>query len=419
MECFMRYLILTILVVSIFSATTSWGANYVTPTTRQHEMPTFEDDLDFQNMVTALDRQIAAYRRGNLSGTIKMGTVFYPRQRLLDSAIYFKGLVQRVQACISKIKTGRATPKATKESCMKSFNNSMKNEYNLYIPDLTTTDLGYYSDRPALFTAYYSPELVGSRVKSRKYKFAIYAKPKESSLARLTREEIDFERKLDGKGYELFYVENLFDLYILHIEGGGQVSVINSDGGRTSYFISYASSNGQKFRWISRYMRDQGMIDNSSVDAQRNYLETHPDKWQEVYSQCESYIFFKVTDHPPLGVNDIPLTDFRSIATDRKYYKQKGLISYVVAQKPVRNENGEIVFKAFARFFLDQDTGGAIKGKARADLYFGVGLNGELAAHNLKNYGEIYFLIKKKKLECIPQTDGNCQMIISFPKSAK
>jgi membrane-bound lytic murein transglycosylase A len=99
----------------------------------------------------------------------------------------------------------------------------------------------------------------------------------------------------------------------------------------------------------------------------------------------------------------VPLTDNRSIATDSKLYEFKGLLTFVEAKRPVdpnliRDEESQldVPYKSYQRFYLDQDTGGAIRGKGRVDLYFGEGDYAEVAAYNTKHTGKLFFLMSKK-----------------------
>lgn len=360
---------------------------FTTPTKLATETIHFQDDLDLQGLSLSLERQIVAFKATRLDGTIKLGTTSYPRKNLLDSVVEFKALIEKAQNCF-------ADNFMMIEPCMQILNQEIKTSFNIYKPSFLATDPEASRDRPALFTAYYSPDFIGSKIKTERYKYAIYALPTDATLRSKTREQIDFEGALEKKGKALFFVDDLFGLYLMHIEGGGRITVTNDDGTTSAYYLSYAGANGQAFFFINKYMVAQGMITDPSTVAQREYLVAHPEQAREIFSSCPGYIFFQITEHPPLGVNNIPLTDNRSIATDSKQYAQKGLISYVVSKRPIE-VNNTLKLVDFSRFFLDQDTGGAIKGKARADLYFGFGHEAEVAANNLKQTGEIYFLMKK------------------------
>lgn len=104
-----------------------------------------------------------------------------------------------------------------------------------------------------------------------------------------------------------------------------------------------------------------------------------------------------------MGNDSAPVTDHRSIAQDSGLYKFKGLIAYVEATRPVENGNYDleiedastVPFAKFSRFFLDQDTGGAIKGKGRADIYFGEDLYAQFSAMHMKQTGKIYYMMAK------------------------
>ncbi|MBT5093764.1 MAG: hypothetical protein HOM21_05955, partial [Halobacteriovoraceae bacterium] len=155
-------------------------------------------------------------------------------------------------------------------------------------------------------------------------------------------------------------------------------------------------TNKKAHRFISRYMRERGYINDSSVKSQRAFLKDNPDTWREIYNYNPNYVFFSETKSEPLGLEDIPLTENRSMAQDRSIYVRKGLLSFVVAKRPIQTGNGEIELRPYSRFYIDQDTGGAIRGQARADLYFGFGKSAELAANHLNLKGQLYFLLLKK-----------------------
>jgi membrane-bound lytic murein transglycosylase A len=200
---------------------------------------------------------------------------------------------------------------------------------------------------------------------------------------------------------ELFYTDNLFDLYIMQIEGGGHL-IYNDKAKSETQYVSFAGTNGKPWRFISKHMLEKNYISDSRVETQREFLENNKDKHREVYSSCPSYVYFKKTDHEPLGSDMVTLTPNRSLATDDEHYKFKGLLVYVQSQRPIEKQSKKmkcqsIVFKSFSRFYLDQDTGGAIIGKSRADLYFGEGEYAEVAAHSMVQRGQIYFLMLKRE----------------------
>jgi membrane-bound lytic murein transglycosylase A len=247
------------------------------------------------------------------------------------------------------------------------------------------------NNKKALFTAYYSPIIEANYKKSEQYPHAIYARPEDERLRfDSQRVGIDLDGALEGHGLELFYANNLYELYILHIEGGGKVVVKNSE---KNYYLSFDGTNKQRWNFLSQYMIEQGYIKSHDMREQKLFLDAHPEKWREIYSLCPSYVYFKLTDTPPEGLDGIPLTDHRSMAQDRSIYSQKGLIGLVESKRPIQRPDGSITYIPFKRIYIDQDTGGAIKGEARADLYFGENEKAKIAGQNMKQEGAMTFLL--------------------------
>ena len=127
----------------------------------------------------------------------------------------------------------------------------------------------------------------------------------------------------------------------------------------------------------------------------RGFLATHPSLVQDILNYNPSYVFFRVLEKGPLGNIGVPLTPGRSIALDSRLFP-KGALAFISCQKPTINNNGTITgWKAFSRFVLNQDTGGAIRGAGRADIFWGNGQYAEIAAGHMKHEGELYLLMKK------------------------
>ncbi len=349
----------------------------------------FLDDLNLSNLKLAIQRQLKSFENSDLTVSFKLGTEDYKRSDLKDSLLHFNKLVDKTILCLDVIDA---------KTCYTELSLSLNTEFNSYSPIPKVTERGHQTGQ-TLFTAYYSPDLHGSLVKTSKYKRAIYKRPLDNKLARATREDIDYKDKFKGLGLELFSVsESRYDIWLLHVEGGGRVQVENKDGSITKHFLSYESSNKQKFQMLFKYMIASGMLSkgNAEIDNQRRYLEEHPEHEQEIMASSPSYIYFKVTQDEPLGVKNIPLTENRSLASDYRIYKEYGILNFIQAKKPIR-KNGKVENVPFSRFFINQDTGGAIRGNARSDLYFGFGAEAQTAANNLKHLGNQYFLIKKKQ----------------------
>ncbi len=132
-----------------------------------------------------------------------------------------------------------------------------------------------------------------------------------------------------------------------------------------------------------------------SMQSIRAYLASHPNEVQKILNYNPSFIFFKIEEDGPLGCLNVKLTPGRSLATDRKRFPSAAL-AYIETQKPLIDGAEQIHdWTDFSRFVLNQDTGGAIRGPGRADLFWGNGTYAEIAAGYMQHQGNLYFLVLK------------------------
>lgn len=362
----------------------------VTPTTRLNQSLTFSDDMQFENLDLAVERQLKSFAIGGLAGTIKFGTKTYPKSILKDSLLLLQSLARDARDCM------KSNPESV---CLNVFNAEINARFAFYVPVPGKAEPGYRSKKTTKFTSYYSPDLNGSRVPTERFKRAIYKKPTNTADQNYTRVAIDYKGALAGKGLDIFYVEESFyDLYLLHVQGGGRITINNPDGSTEVKYLSYDGKNAQPFQMIYKYMIQKGYLkpDNAGIPGQRKFLEENPHKEEEIFGSCPSYVYFKESSEEPVGLDNIPLTEGRSLAIDSRIYKTMGMINFVKTVKASHvGEDGKVVKVPFSRFFISQDTGGAIRGNGRCDLYMGYGPLAELTAYNMNEQGEQYFLIKK------------------------
>jgi membrane-bound lytic murein transglycosylase A len=208
-----------------------------------------------------------------------------------------------------------------------------------------------------------------------------------------SRREIDELGSLRGRGYEIAWVKNPIDLFFLHIQGSGILQL--ADGRRL--LVGYAGANGRPYRSIGRLLIDRGKIPQEEMSMQRlrRYLLDYPEEQNEIFSYNESYVFFRFSQEGPLGNIEVPLTPGRSVATDARLFP-KGALAFIVTERPVLDAMGQLVgWQPFSRFVLNQDTGGAIRGPQRADLYFGTGIEAEAGAGYMNRRGKLFFLTLK------------------------
>jgi membrane-bound lytic murein transglycosylase A len=132
-----------------------------------------------------------------------------------------------------------------------------------------------------------------------------------------------------------------------------------------------------------------------SMQAIKKYLTENPGVRDEVLNHNPSYVFFEKVENGPLGSLGVLLTPGRSVALDSTIFP-KGALGFISCQKPLVNDQGDIIgWTPFSRFVLNQDSGGAIKGAGRADVFWGNGPYAELTAGHLQHDGDLYLLIKK------------------------
>ena len=356
------------------------------------DYPNFSDDYDLRDLETAIQRQLVRYQSRDLSGKITLGGVRYSQRRVKDSLVAFLQLVNGFKTCQTN------TPISL---CYQNLNDEIRRRFDVFAPDLKPEDPRYGEVNDSLFTGYHTHLIEAKSRPTGDFIYPIYRKP--SGQAQFsTRAQIDFRQALGGRNLEVAYTNNLFDIYLMHVQGGGYV-LVNEDNTTRSFYLSYHATNNHRWQWISKHMMEKGYISNPSIAAQRKFLNAHPEKHEEIYSTNPSYIYYLKTTNPPVGSDTTPVTGGRTIATDSSLYGFKGMLTYVESERAVEDGNydleqediTQIPFAPFSRFFLDQDTGGAIRGKGRADIYFGQTPYAYYAATYQQRTGKLRYLILK------------------------
>ncbi len=267
-------------------------------------------------------------------------------------------------------------------------------------------------------TGYYEPILKGSRTRKAPYLTPVYGVPSDLSSRKpyFTREEIE-GGALKGKAPVLLYVEDPVMLFFLHIQGSGKVRL--PDGSLVG--LQYAAQNGHPFVPIGRVLKEWGELPAPSMQGIRDWLHANKSQAKSVMDMNPSYVFFKLSpgDEMAKGALGIPLTPLRSVAVDddRAAY---GVPTYIDTQIS-SYENGRAM--PLKRLFVSQDTGGALKGPHRGDLFFGRGEREEWQAGHQNAQGKVYWLLpvaegvklkdgvplepeEEKKLEPAPEQPG-------------
>src|SRR5689334_15965228 len=247
------------------------------------------------------------------------------------------------------------------------------------------------------FTGYYETEVDGSRFPSDEYTIPVYAAPAETVKKHQSKVFADLDRTkiedgaLAGKELEICYVKNPVDAFFAQIQGSTRVKL---DSGRLLR-LNYIASNGMPYTPVGKFLIDRGIVsrEEMSMDKIREFMEANPEEGKELRRRNRSFVFFTET---PLGANDecigaqgIPLTPGRSLAVDRRIHVY-GTPIWVEAELPIASEKPETPFR---RLLFAQDTGSAIVGPARADIYFGHGEEISHIAGRVKQYGRFVMLV--------------------------
>jgi membrane-bound lytic murein transglycosylase A len=270
-----------------------------------------------------------------------------------------------------------------------------------------------------LFTGYYQPVIDGSSTPTADHRYPLYRTPPDLIVAEqvtlepmmtverivgrahgeefmpyYSRREIDEIGALRGRGLEIAWVKDPVELFFLHIQGSGIVSL--PDGGQLN--VGYAAQNGWPYRSIGRLLIDNGKVPKEEMSMQRlrRYFAENPREQNEVFAYNESYVFFRVNSEGALGSLEVPVTAGRSVATDARLFP-KAALAFIQTQIPIIDSEGQLAgWRPIARFVLNQDTGGAIRGFQRADLYFGTGDEAAGLAGYMNSPGKMFFLLLKQ-----------------------
>jgi len=270
------------------------------------------------------------------------------------------------------------------------------------------------SPKPILLTGYFEPVFDGSLRSMGEYQYPLYRPPddlikieqrsSEKQMIRLedgqavpyySRRQIDTEGILQGRRLELAWLKDPWERFVLHVQGSGKIRLPSGE----ILSVGFAASNGRPYRSIGRYLVEQGFLEQKGLSLRlvKEFLRQNPERMEEIFNINERYIFFLPvqSEDGPRGALGVSLTAGRSIATDHSIFSP-GALAYLISREPNFDETGKIVgWKTLRRFVLNQDTGAAIKGPYRVDLFFGTGEKAGLAAGEMREEGRIYLLRAK------------------------
>ena len=395
-----RHLVIIITVI-IFAFLVYSCKPKVEPPTRENAMepissrsyPDFLDDMTYNGLEDSILQSLSYLNKIPADRQFIFGKDRYDTQHMIKSLQHFLDYIQ------------------TRPS-RKDLEEFIQSEYRIY------RSVGRNGKGEVLYTGYYEPFLKGSLVRSEQYRFPIYTRPQdlisidlslfhekfrgEKIMGRYTdqsvvpyydRSEIETDGVLQDKAEVLAWAQDPVDVFFLHIQGSGKVQLDNGD----VFNVHYQTTNGRPYRSIGKLLIDEEKISVAEMSMQkiREYLHNHPEEIDTVLNYNPSYVFFKIEPGGPLGNINVKLTPGRSIALDRRLFPPAAL-AFIETEKPLIDDTGQIQsWQRFSRFALNQDTGGAIKGPGRVDLFWGNGTYAEIAAGHLKHIGKLFFLVLK------------------------
>lgn len=357
------------------------------------ELPVFADDMAYEALGGAVAGSLSYYRKLPPEKPIAFGGAAYPVSHLIRSLETFLAFIEKkpsaqaLSAFIADHYTVYAFTKAKKPA-------------------------------PVLFTGYYEPLLKGSRTRAGVFQYPVYPRPADLvsfnlsdfstgcdqalGVGRLSgtalapyysRKQIEMEGALAGL-IPLAWVDDPVELFFLHIQGSGKIRMAEGD----TLNVHYVITNGHPYRSIGGYLIEKKKMEKEAVSMQsiKDYLHRHPEEVREILHANPRYVFFETRDNGPVGCFQINLTPGRSLALDRRI-TPPGALAFITARKPMAAPSGKAVasWTPFSRFVLNQDTGSAILGPGRADIFWGNGDYAELAAGYMKETGNLYFPVLK------------------------
>ncbi len=238
-----------------------------------------------------------------------------------------------------------------------------------------------------LFTGYYEPELIGSRKQNARFNVPLYRLPDDAPASGpwLTREELSETGILENRDLELVWLQNEVDKFFLQIQGSGRVML--NEGGAMR--VGYGGKNGHPYRSIGQELVRRGIFQEHQVSAQviRNWVENNPSEGADLLNHNPSYVFFREVSQVdpkkgPLGAMNRSVTAGRSVAVDPEF---------VPLGAPVWLEKAGA--KPFRRLMVAQDTGAAINGAQRADIFYGTGEDAGKEAGRIRDGGRMVVLL--------------------------
>jgi membrane-bound lytic murein transglycosylase A len=350
-------------------------------------LPLPADDMDRASLLSALGTTLSYWQKKPDAFEVLVGKDRY-------SAAWMRKTTQKLMDLFS----ADMTPEALRTA--------LKTQFHIY---RSVADDG---SGKVVITGYYMAEIKAARKPDAVNRFPVYLKP--SDLIKTTSDMgVDFEYGrvdesgalvryysrqeisngiLEGKGLELVWTEHPAWIMHLQIQGSGILRFADGDFIK----VGFSGANGWPYKSVQKILIDCGEIPAMPAKDFINYLTTQGERESRLVDLNPRYIFFgtQPKDSPVYGAMGLGLTPGRSIAVDPAPIPL-GATGLLSSRRPVAGADGSLSFKAFTRFVTAQDTGSAIRGPGRLDLYWGGGETAYTEASSMKAPGDLFILIAK------------------------
>ena len=272
------------------------------------------------------------------------------------------------------------------------FQQAVQKEFIVY------QSVGHDNQGNVHFTGYFEPVYTASRQRSSEYRYPLYFEPKNFvnwEKPHPTRLELEGRDGLGNnsimRGNELVWMSDRLEAYLVHVQGSARLKLTIGE----TITVGYDSSTDYPYVSIGKEVVNDGIfaLDELTLPRLMDYLNENPQELSNYLPRNNRFIFFRETDgQPPHGNLSVPVTAERSIATD-KSLMPPGALALIKTPIPYVTKTGEMETKLVSRYVLDQDTGSAIKGAGRVDIFMGTGKEAGDRAGLISNEGQLYYLL--------------------------
>lgn len=274
-----------------------------------------------------------------------------------------------------------------------AFYEAVQREFALY------QSVGHDDEGTVHFTGYFEPSFAASLVPTETYRYPLYRRPADLDdwllphPTRVALEGADGQQSHQGalQGLELVWLRDRLEAFLVQVQGSARLRLTNG----SFMSVGYAGRTDYPYTSIGRALIDDGKIPAAelTLDSLLAHFQAYPEDLDGYIVQNNRFVFFRETDGgPPTGTFSFPVTAGRSIATD-KTLMPPGAIALITLDWPQPASTDDWQAQSISRYVLNQDTGGAIQGPGRVDVFVGSGDAAGEQAGQINTQGRLFYLL--------------------------